>query len=128
MKANPIDIFNYVMEDLPPGQTLVIKCDNEKQMDRIRMSLHRQRNKLEKIAPSIASIITISKRTKEDDLAVIIGKNIEEFNFAIIDSEGNEAPLEEKISTGTTDNEKIRRRMLQDGKNEEEIEEYFQNN
>jgi hypothetical protein len=129
MKANPVDIFNYVVETLPNGETLAIKCDNEKQIDRLRMALYRQRAKLEKISPAIAAVITVSKRTENKDYAVIIGKNIENFEISITDINGKETPFKGDIQSadGKAARDRVRRLMIADGKSEEEIEEYFQN-
>lgn len=129
MKANPADIFNYVVESLPNGETLAIKCNDERQVDRIRTALYRQRAKFEKIAPMAASVITISKRTDSKDFAVIIGKNIESFKFSIIDKDGNESSLNTTITGNIEEIQKrrIEQLMLDEGKSEEEIKEYFQN-
>ncbi len=128
MKANPADIFNFVVESLPNGETLVIKCENERDVDRLRMALYRQRTKFERISPSLASVITVSKRTDEKDYAVIIGKNIEDFAFSIIDADGNESVMNQTLD-GDLEQKKrdrIKQLMKKDGKSEEEIEEYFQ--
>jgi len=126
MKANPVDIFNYVVENLPNGESLSIDCDTEGQLDRIRMALYRQRNKLEKLAPGIASVITISKRVQNNNYSIIIGKNNENVELFTFDTEGNKVPLTLESKVEDLDKERIRGLMRNAGKSEEEIEEYFQ--
>lgn len=126
MKANPVDIFNYVVENLPDGEALSIDCDTESQLDRIRMALYRQRNKLEKITPGIAATVTISKRVVNNSFSIVVGKNIENVELFTFDSKGNKVPLALASRTKETDKERMIDLMKKDGKSEEEINEYFQ--
>ena len=128
MKANPVDIFNYVVETLPDKESLSIDCDTEAQLDRIRMALYRQRNKLEKIAPGIASIITISKRVEGKSFSIIIGKNIERVDLFTFDKKGKKVPITIETKDEDLNKERMKALMRKDGKSEEDIEEYFQRN
>ena len=128
MKANPVDIFNYEVENLPNGESLSVDCDTEGQLDRIRMALYRQRNKLEKLAPGIAATITISKRVDNKSYSIVIGKNAENIELFTFDSEGKKLPLELKSRLDENKKERLTKMMREAGKSEEEIEEYFQNN
>lgn len=128
MKTSPADIFNYVVETLPDGETLSIDCENSSQLDRIRMALYRQRSKLEKIAPELATTITISKRVKDGSYSIVIGKDVESIELFTFDQAGNKQPLTLETKDAGIKNDRIRQLMLKEGKSEEEIEEYFQNN
>ena len=126
MKANPVDIFNYVVETLPDGQKLSIDCEDKGQLGRIRMALYRQRNKLTKIAPELAAIITISQRIEGKSYSIVIGKNTEDIELFTFDEEGNKIPTTLKSKDTVIRDERIRKMMLSDGKSEEEVKEYFQ--
>ena len=126
MKANPADIFNYVVENLPDGESLSIDCDTKSQLNRIRMSLYRQRNKLENVAPLLAAVITISQRIDNNSYSIVIGKNTEDVELFTFDKEGNKVALTLETKDDESKNERLAQLMREAGKSEEEIKEYFQ--
>ncbi len=127
MKANPAEIFNYVVETLPDGETLSVDCEDKGQLGRIRMALYRQRNKLEKIAPKLAAIITISQRIDGNSYSIVIGKNVENIELFTVDTSGKKIPITLDSKDKDITRERIAKLMKEDGKSDEEIAEYFTN-
>lgn len=122
---SPAELFGKALM-LEPGDRIVLPCRNRYEMERLRVSLYRQLNKLRKVNRDEADNLSISREhSPKDNKHIIYIYHAPRVGDAFIErKDGQIEELALESASPTTELERICRLMKEDGISDEEIEQY----
>lgn len=121
MKAT--DVIERVLT-LSEGEVIKVPCRDAAEMNRVRVSLYRQKSKMVQAFPELGECLKIQQSAEE--CAVIVTREVDIPKIIIVKADGSEEVIDDFGGESTqVEINRITDLMREDGKSEQEIQEYL---